>query len=165
MVTSNTTRTGRCPHTPSAPPIWRLSPRDEAEQDYTERNLTGARCMWVPYAGLPAVSLNVPLAMSAPAKDAPAAEAPAGDAAAAGPMAGAFDFSAMQNLLNDPSIRVMAEQIAEDPAFAQLTKTLQQTMGGAEGGAGACSLYTHEPPGASALAPSPHLSDQWPKNN
>jgi len=95
--------------------------------------------------------------MSAPAKDAPAAEAPAGDAAAAGPMAGAFDFSAMQNLLNDPSIRVMAEQIAEDPAFAQLTKTLQQTMGGAEGGAGACSLYTHEPPGASALAPSPHL--------
>jgi hypothetical protein len=95
--------------------------------------------MWIPYAGLPAVSFNVPLAMSAPAKDAPAAEAPAGDAAAAGPMAGAFDFSAMQNLLNDPSIRVMAEQIAEDPAFAQLTKTLQASMGGAEG-AGACLL-------------------------
>jgi hypothetical protein len=66
--------------------------------------------------------------------DAPAKDAPVAGAGEAGPMAGAFDFSAMQNLLNDPSIRVMAEQIAEDPAFAQLTKTLQASMGGAEGG-------------------------------
>ena len=49
------------------------------------------------------------------------------------PPGGPFDFSAMQNLLNDPSIKTMAEQIAEDPAFAQLTKTLQQSLGGAAG--------------------------------
>eukprot|EP00898_Chlorokybus_atmophyticus_P009110 jgi/Chlat1/91/Chrsp1S03202 len=65
-----------------------------------------------------------------------------GNATAGAPPAGAvpspFDFSAMSNVLNDPSIRQMAEQIAQDPAFAQMTQQLQATMGAsrsAQGGA------------------------------
>lgn len=30
----------------------------------------------------------------------------------------------------DPSIKDMADQIAQDPAFAQMTSALQQSMGG-----------------------------------
>lgn len=43
---------------------------------------------------------------------------------------GGFDLSALQNVLNDPSIKSMAEQIAQDPAFAVMTKTLQESMAG-----------------------------------
>lgn len=43
---------------------------------------------------------------------------------------GAFDFSALQNILNDPSIKQMAEQIAQDPSFRQMTSQLQSGMGG-----------------------------------
>ncbi|KAK9909352.1 hypothetical protein WJX75_000913 [Coccomyxa subellipsoidea] len=48
----------------------------------------------------------------------------------------AFDLSALQNVLNDPSIKQMAEQIAQDPAFAQMTAALQASMGGAPGAPG-----------------------------
>jgi hypothetical protein len=72
------------------------------------------------------------------------------------PAGGPFDFSAMQNLLNDPSIRTMAEQIAEDPAFAQLTKTLQQSLGGAAGGEGGDAAAA--PAAAEGLNPEQYLN-------
>uniref|UniRef100_A0ACD5Y8K2 Uncharacterized protein n=1 Tax=Avena sativa TaxID=4498 RepID=A0ACD5Y8K2_AVESA len=50
--------------------------------------------------------------------------------AAAG-LSGPFDFSSMQSLLNDPSIKEMAEQIARDPAFNQMAEQLQKGSQGA----------------------------------
>ncbi|KAM0883710.1 hypothetical protein ACQ4PT_031480 [Festuca glaucescens] len=38
-----------------------------------------------------------------------------------------FDFSNMSSLLNDPSIREMAEQIASDPVFNQMAEQLQKS--------------------------------------
>ena len=52
---------------------------------------------------------------------------------AAGP--GGFDLSALSSVLNDPSIRGMAEQIASDPAFAQMTQALQSSLVGGNAGA------------------------------
>ncbi|KAL1215642.1 Ankyrin repeat domain-containing protein 2A [Cardamine amara subsp. amara] len=48
----------------------------------------------------------------------------------------AFDFSNMAGILNDPSIRELAEQIAKDPAFNQLAEQLQRSIPNAaqEGG-------------------------------
>lgn len=39
-----------------------------------------------------------------------------------------FDFSSMSNLLNDPSIRVLVEQISNDPAFSSMAKQLQTSI-------------------------------------
>jgi hypothetical protein len=38
---------------------------------------------------------------------------------------GPFDFSSMSQLLNDPAIKEMAEKIAQNPAFTQMTQALQ----------------------------------------
>ncbi|CAM0952374.1 unnamed protein product [Alopecurus aequalis] len=55
--------------------------------------------------------------------DAPKGSSPTAGAGLPSP----FDFSNMSDLLNDPSIREMAEQIASDPIFNQMAEQLQKS--------------------------------------
>jgi hypothetical protein len=93
------------------------------------------------------------------------------------PGGGAFDFSALQNALNDPSIKQMAEQIANDPSFMGLTQQLQESMatmmGGAEGaGAGAAAAggaaagggIPGMPPGMAGMPGMPGMPGMDPAN-
>ncbi|XP_058075152.1 ankyrin repeat domain-containing protein 2B-like isoform X2 [Magnolia sinica] len=45
--------------------------------------------------------------------------------------ADAFDFSAISGLLDDPTIKELAEQIAKDPSFNQMAEQLQKSVQGA----------------------------------
>eukprot|EP00246_Nothoceros_aenigmaticus_P007919 TRINITY_DN221_c0_g1_i1.p1 TRINITY_DN221_c0_g1~~TRINITY_DN221_c0_g1_i1.p1 ORF type:complete len:384 (-),score=78.71 TRINITY_DN221_c0_g1_i1:420-1457(-) len=55
----------------------------------------------------------------------------------------AFDFTAMSSLLNDPSIKEMAEQIAKDPAFNHMAQQLQSSVQSV-GADGVPQLDTHQ---------------------
>ena len=65
-----------------------------------------------------------------------------------------FDFSALSSVLNDPSIREMAESIANNPAFASMTQSLQASLlgggGAAAGGEGASNADAAAAPAAAA---------------
>lgn len=51
--------------------------------------------------------------------------------AAPGTLPNMFDFSAMSGILNDPSIKDLAEQISKDPAFSQMAEQLSKSVGSA----------------------------------
>ncbi|KAL3620866.1 hypothetical protein CASFOL_035778 [Castilleja foliolosa] len=55
-----------------------------------------------------------------------------------------FDFSAMSGLLNDPSIKELAEQIAKDPSFNQMAEQLQKTFQGAPSDEGIPNFDTQQ---------------------
>jgi len=44
-----------------------------------------------------------------------------------------FDMSSLSSILNDPSIKAMAEQISHDPQFQALARQMQAAMGAGEG--------------------------------
>lgn len=74
----------------------------------------------------------------------------------AAPGGAPFDFSALSSVLNDPSIREMAESIANNPAFASMTQSLQASLlsgGGAAAGGEGASSAAGAPAGAAAAAP------------
>ncbi|GFH16431.1 ANK_REP_REGION domain-containing protein [Haematococcus lacustris] len=76
------------------------------------------------------------------------------------PGGGAFDFGALQQALNDPAIKQMAEQIASDPSFKQVTESLQSQFGsmfqqGAAGGGG--SGPANPAAAAAAFDPSQYM--------
>merc|ERR1711937_244593 len=56
------------------------------------------------------------------------------------PGAGAFDMSSMKDMLSGGNLMEMAQELAADPAFADMTKNMQELMGnmnaGGAGGAG-----------------------------
>ncbi|CAL0310979.1 unnamed protein product [Lupinus luteus] len=64
----------------------------------------------------------------------PSADPSTGQRATSAPSTGfpsnPFDFSAMSGLLDDPSIKELAEQIAQDPSFTQMAEQLQKTFQG-----------------------------------
>mmetsp|Transcript_10419 Transcript_10419/g.18152 ORF Transcript_10419/g.18152 Transcript_10419/m.18152 type:complete len:338 (+) Transcript_10419:32-1045(+) len=73
---------------------------------------------------------------------------------------GSFDFSTLQAALNDPAIKEMAEQIASDPTFKQITEQLQGQFGGmfaqgAPGAPGAPGATKDGDPAAAAAAIDP----------
>ncbi len=55
-----------------------------------------------------------------------------------------FDFSSMAGLLQDPSVKELAEQIAKDPSFTQMAEQLQKTFHGAEAEEGIPSFDTQQ---------------------
>lgn len=58
-------------------------------------------------------------------------------------------------LYPSPTLQDMAEKIAQDPAFAQMTAALQQSMGGAPGAAPDAAGATLGAPTASATVLNP----------
>ncbi|CAF2157445.1 ankyrin repeat domain-containing protein 2B [Brassica rapa] len=56
----------------------------------------------------------------------------------------AFDFSSMAGILNDPSIKELAEQIAKDPTFNQLAEQLQKSVPSASSTEGALPNFDPE---------------------
>jgi len=69
---------------------------------------------------------------------------------------GNFDFSALQKALDDPAIKQMAEQIANDPSFKEVTSSLQSSLGGMSGASG---MPPAAPPGA---PPMPDMAQMDP---
>jgi len=74
---------------------------------------------------------------------------PLGQATASGPGGGfpganPFDFSSMAGLLQDPSVKELAEQIAKDPSFNQMAEQLQKTFQGADAAEGIPNFDTQQ---------------------
>ncbi|XP_076887664.1 ankyrin repeat domain-containing protein 2B-like [Bidens hawaiensis] len=78
----------------------------------------------------PSVKKTSPGSSSSDAQPAPAMPFMPGTAFPGNP----FDMSSMAGLLNDPSIKELAEQISKDPSFNKMAEQLQQTFHGGDHG-------------------------------